>query len=243
MLKATNISLVLNQRSILKNLHCSIPDKRITCFLGKSGSGKTSFLRCIAQLETQYQGTFHYYEKLLTQFSSKERCKILGYVAQSYSLFPHLSTISNCMQPLMINMKMGKKEARQKAEETLYNFGMSEYLYSYPHQLSGGQQQRVAIARALVLNPAFILLDEPTSALDPDNTKILVQTLNILKEQGRGIIVSTQDMAFAEEILDRVFFLENGEITEQYDVLNKTNKNYKQLEKFLLKNKLQLSTL
>lgn len=95
---------------------------------------------------------------------------------------------------------------------------MEKYAYATPQELSGGQQQRVAIARALGLNPSYLLLDEPTSALDPENTLLLIKIIKQLKLQKRGIVISSQDMAFASKIIDRVFFLEHGEICEFHDV-------------------------
>ncbi|HEY5260298.1 MAG TPA: ATP-binding cassette domain-containing protein, partial [Rhabdochlamydiaceae bacterium] len=109
-----------------------------------------------------------------------------------------------------------KVSAYKKAEEVLRSLDMENYLDRFPQELSGGQQQRVAIARALVLDPAFILFDEPTSALDPENTERLIGILQRLQKEGRGVVISSQDMGFAKKILDRAYFLERGTFIEDY---------------------------
>lgn len=237
MLKLNQISLHLNQRTILKPVSCEIPDGRITVLLGKSGSGKTSLLRCIAQLEHRYDGDLLYQTSDLKHLSALEKCKILGFVAQSYALFPHMNARENCAHPLNITAKHPKSLAYKHAEEQLKRLGLTHHLLSYPHQLSGGQQQRVAIARALMLNPAFLLLDEPTSALDPENTEILVEILKQMKQEGKGIIIATQDMLFADRILDRVLFLEDGSIVEEYDVLDSSPTQNTKMHAFLTASK------
>lgn len=237
MLKLDKISLHLNRRKILKHISCVIPGGRITVLLGKSGSGKTSLLRCIAQLERQYEGDLLYQDVHLKGLPSAQKCKILGFVAQSYALFPHMNAQENCAHPLNVAAKHSKSLAYELAESQLKRLGLGSYLHSYPHQLSGGQQQRVAIARALMLNPSFLLLDEPTSALDPENTEILVGILQKMKQEGKGIIIATQDMLFADRILDRVFFLEDGAVVEEYDAFHSSSTKNTKMHAFLTASK------
>lgn len=192
MLKVKDLTLT-KKKIILNNISIEAPPGRITLLLGKSGSGKTSLLRCIAGLES-YQGE-------ITPASTT-------YVAQAYTLFPHMTVRENLLQPLRIN------NIATPIEPILSALGMLPYLDSKPSELSGGQQQRIALARAFLLNPAYILLDEPTSALDPDNTDRLI---SLLKSSGCGVVISTQDMAFASKLLDNAYFLEDGNLVESYD--------------------------
>jgi polar amino acid transport system ATP-binding protein len=209
MLKIKNLSL----GSILRDISLEIPEKRITLLLGKSGSGKTTLLRCIAHLEKNYSGEILYQGQHLSRMSSQERCRILGFVPQSFALFPHMTILDNCAQSLRLQGE-SKESAYAKALKTLDSLDMAAFADRKPHELSGGQQQRAAIVRALVLDPAFLLFDEPTSALDPENTELFIE---ILREFKKGILIASQDMAFAAKILDRAFFMENGTLIEQYD--------------------------
>lgn len=214
--------------SILKEISLKVPASKVTLLLGKSGSGKTSLLRCIAQIEKGYSGEICYQEEFLAQQSPIKRCQILGYVSQSYGLFPHMTVFNNCAQPLKYLKNLSRSEVKQKVTNMLNEFDIGMLANSYPHQLSGGQKQRGAIARALLLNPQFVLLDEPTSALDPENTQILINLILKWKKQGVGWLISTQDMAFAKKIYDQVVFLENGKVFEKYsseqDVLDRKSK-------------------
>lgn len=222
MLEIDRISLRKTNKSkttqILNDVSLQIPDDRITLFVGKSGSGKTSIMRCIAQLETDYSGRISYQGKCLRTLTPKERCKIIGFLPQSFPLFPHLNVLDNCAHALRILFKMDKKHAYQKVEEILCSLGVEKYTFNFPNELSGGQQQRVAIARALALDPAFLLFDEPTSALDPKNTENFVNILKNLQEQKRRIVVSSQDLYFSSLILDCVCLVEDGVISETHQL-------------------------
>ncbi len=220
MLKINNVSLQKKRNkkevSILSGISFEIPKSRISLLLGKSGSGKTTLLRCISQLEKEYQGEITCEGKELGAISPKERCRLIGFVPQSYALFPNKNVLDNCADALRTVFGESKASAYKKAEEVLSSLDMENYLDRFPHELSGGQQQRVAIARALVLDPAFILFDEPTSALDPENTERLIGILQRLQKEGRGVVISSQDMGFAKKILDRAYFLEQGTFIEDY---------------------------
>lgn len=215
MLKVHNLSVAKRRKILLQDVSLTAPQGRITLLLGKSGSGKTTLLRCIAQLERDYSGEISCFGQDIGPISSKERCQIVGFVPQNYPLFPHLNALDNCAQPL--SLSVGKRLAKREAERHLSAFGMDAYWNAYPHELSGGQQQRVALARSLLLAPSLILLDEPTSSLDPENADLLVEVIHRLKSEGKGVMISSQDMAFAAKILDRAYFLENGAILESYD--------------------------
>ena len=202
------------EASGVKNIDLEIIPGKITAIIGQSGSGKSTLLRCLAQLETNYEGEVLYNDQFLKKLSAPKRARYLSFIAQSYALFPHLSVLENCSQALIITGQEPRKIAREKALETLAMLGMESYASSYPQELSGGQKQRVAIARALTLNPEMLFLDEPTSALDPNNSMCLAKILRNLCEHGKGIVMATQDMTFAEQVLDRGYFMEKGAIVD-----------------------------
>lgn len=193
MLSIKNLSF----KTILKGISCDIPRKKTTLLLGNSGSGKTSLLRCLAQIERQYEGDILYEGVPLKTMSVRARCQIIGYVAQGYALFPHKNVLDNCLEPLRLS---GEKKGKERVLALLASLGIESYAYARPQQLSGGQQQRVAIARALALDPAFLLLDEPTSALDEGNTALFVGILNRLLQAGKGLIIATHDKGLRELI-------------------------------------------
>lgn len=206
-----------NSFSILSNISLSIESGRITLLLGKSGSGKTSLLRCMAQLEDGYTGSIAYQDKDLRRFSPKERSQAIGFVAQNYALFPLMTVLDNCAHPLQKVLGQTKEEAYAQVDKKLGAFGMQALRHSFPYELSGGQQQRTAIIRALLLNPQFLLFDEPSSALDPENTELLIAILHELIKEGKGVVIASQDMDFAEKVLDLAFFVEGGAVVETYD--------------------------
>lgn len=206
--------------AILTNITFAVNPGEVTLLLGKSGSGKTTLLRCIAQIEEEYTGQISYKKEPLATFSRKKRSQILGYVAQSYGLFPHMTVFQNCDSP----------QRKGSILEMLQQFGIRELADAYPYQLSGGQQQRVALARTLLLKPAYILLDEPTSALDPENTQILIEYIHTWKARGIGWIISTQDILFAKEFLSTALYLEDGTLVE---ALPPTS-NFPKVQSFLM---------
>ena len=199
-------------KQILANISICFPKGKISLLRGKSGAGKSSFLRCIAQLETTYQGEMFFEGQPLPGLVVSKRGRLLNYLAQGYALFPHLTALENCCQPLQVVLKMSKMEARKKAMTLMHSLGMEDYELAYPGQLSGGQQQRVAIARALVLDPQILLLDEPSSALDSANSGLLANILQKLALQGKTILVSTQDALFAEQLQSSCYYFEQGRL-------------------------------
>jgi polar amino acid transport system ATP-binding protein len=201
----------------LDNVSFGVEKGRTTVFMGQSGAGKTTLLKCLAGLYTNYEGEITYCGKTLNGLSHVERATSIGFVLQNFALFPHVTVLQNCTHPLIKVLGMTSNEAKHSAKEVLYSLGMSSFEESYPLQLSGGQQQRVAIARALVMRPRVLLLDEPTSALDPMSKSCLEVLLKELSQQGITIAISSHDMHFIGNMMDRIYFLENGNIVEEFD--------------------------
>ncbi len=214
MLTVKNLSLSKLRRKepILKEISLEFSPGSITMLLGKSGSGKSSLLRCLAQLETEYEGTIENQGHSLKNLTAFQRGGYISFISQSYALFPHLTAFNNCVQPLRVVCGLSEKEASQKALTIMTSLGMQEYTSAYPCELSGGQQQRIAIARALALNPAVLLLDEPSSALDPQNSNQLAQILQELASQGKTIVIASQDMTFVSQLSAHTYYFEEGRI-------------------------------
>lgn len=214
MLTVKNLSLSKRRRAspLLQEVSLEFSSGSISLLLGKSGAGKSSLLRCLAQLETAYEGDILFRNQSLKELPATQRASSLSYIAQSYALFPHLTALDNCSQPLQVVQRKSRQEARQQALEVMTSLGMEEYASSYPCELSGGQQQRIAIARALALNPAILLLDEPSSALDLQNSQQLANILFNLSAEGKIIVVATQDMSFVSQLSAQTYRLEKGRV-------------------------------
>ncbi len=202
----------------LKNIDFHIPKGRITALIGKSGAGKTSLLKCIGSLIRFYTGNILCNNLDIKKLTPKNRANLIGFVFQQFNLFPHMTAMENCMQPLKVVYGLSKKEAHARALKKLQLVDMEQHAHKLPHELSGGQQQRVAIARALCLKPQVLLLDEPTSALDPENTLQLLSVLKHLVEVTNiTIVLASHDMRFVRHILDNIYLLDHGSIIEAYD--------------------------
>lgn len=199
-------------KQILEGISICFPQGEISLLVGRSGAGKSSLLRCMAQLETAYEGEVLFNEQSLRGLGASRRAQTLSYIAQAYALFPHLTALENCSQPLQVVTKMQTSEAKHKAMAVMRSLGMAEYGSAYPCELSGGQQQRIAIARALALDPQILLLDEPSSALDFDNSAQLAKILRELASQGKTLVISTQDMLFAEQLQGTCYCIDKGRL-------------------------------
>jgi ABC-type polar amino acid transport system ATPase subunit len=202
---------------VLKKVSFELKKGRIATFIGPSGAGKTTLLKCMGNLHSHYEGIITCNGRDIKNFSPVERASTIGFVLQQFHLFPHLSVLKNCTYALENAMGMKEREAEERAVEILEALNMQPFIHSFPSHLSGGQQQRVAIARALVLRPEILLLDEPTSALDPDSKKSLECLLLDLSSRGITLALSSHDMPFIRKIMDRVYFMEQGELIEEWD--------------------------
>jgi ABC-type polar amino acid transport system ATPase subunit len=216
MITVKNLNFSLGEQKILRDLTCIIQKGTITSFIGKSGAGKTTLLKGIAGLYSIPEHSIFLQNKDIAELSETERYKKIGFVFQSFNLFPHMTVLENCIDPLLIQKK-STAQAKAIAQEKLQLLGILDFADKYPAQLSGGQQQRLAIARALVLNPEIVMLDEPTASLDPINTDRLVTILKNLVKNGITVAVSSQDMSFVSKIFDSVYFMQDGKIVEYSD--------------------------
>jgi polar amino acid transport system ATP-binding protein len=212
---------------VLSGINLTVPAGTVTAILGPSGSGKSTLLRAINHLEpldlgyvsvfgdligVQARGTR--LQALAPRAVRRQRTRI-GFVAQSFNLFPNLTVADDVAEPLLAHKRAGKAEARATAVELLSRVGLGDKAAAYPRQLSGGQQQRVAIARSLALEPQLLLFDEPTSALDPELVGEVLGVIKQLAESGRTLVVVTHEMGFAREVADAVVFIDGGVIVEQ----------------------------
>lgn len=207
------------EREILKDINVSVKEGEVISIIGSSGSGKSTFLRCINLLETPSAGEILYRGKNILgddQDINAYRTK-LGMVFQQFNLFENHNVLSNCMVGQIKVLKRSKEEAEAVALKYLKVVGMDQYVNAKPKQLSGGQKQRVAIARALSMEPDVLLFDEPTSALDPEMVGEVLKVMKELAEAGLTMMVVTHEMAFARDVSDRVIFMDEGVIAEEGD--------------------------
>ena len=184
---------------------------------GPSGSGKSTLIRCINHIEKHDQGLI-YVNGTELDHQRKNIDAIrrdTGMVFQSFNLFPHMTTLENCiLAPMTVN-GMTRAAAKDLAMHFLTKVRIPDQAGKFPGQLSGGQQQRVAIARALCLQPKIMLFDEPTSALDPEMVKEVLETMKKLADEGMTMLCVTHEMGFAREVADRIVFMNEGKIVEQ----------------------------
>jgi ABC-type polar amino acid transport system ATPase subunit len=217
---------------VLNEVSFELKQNRITTFIGKSGAGKTTLLKCIAHLHGEYEGVITCNGQDLKSLNCLERATTVGFVLQQFHLFPHFTALQNCTYALRKVIGL-KDEAEERAVATLALLGMSPFIHAYPSQLSGGQQQRVAIARALVMQPKILLLDEPTSALDPESKKELEKVLLELHGKGVTLALSSHDMPFIRKIMDRIYYLEEGSLVEEYDARLEDPSSKEKISQFL----------
>lgn len=192
-------------------------DRIVLC--GPSGSGKSSLIRCVNQLETAQHGCIRIFNADVTNASPAAAAALrdVGMVFQHFNLFPHLTVMDNCTLAPMSVRGLRNQQAQERACHFLDKVGMRAHLQKYPAQLSGGQQQRVAIARALCMEPRIILFDEPTAALDPEMVKEVLDVMVQLADSGVTMLCVTHEMGFARQVAGRVLFLDEGCIVEDND--------------------------
>ncbi|RLE80424.1 MAG: peptide ABC transporter ATP-binding protein [Thermoprotei archaeon] len=202
---------------VLREVSLEVDEGEKVVIIGPSGSGKSTLLKCIVRLVEPISGKIFFKNIEVTSKNTdiKKIRQKTGFVFQNYNLFPHMTVLQNILLPLRVVKKMSREEALEKAESVLEKVGMLEYRDKYPLQLSGGQQQRVAIARALAMDPELMLLDEPTSALDPELVEEVLDILRKVAKQGITLLIVTHELDFAEDVADKIIFMENGKIIEE----------------------------
>ena len=202
---------------VLSGVNLQAQRGQVTAIIGRSGSGKSTALRCIDRLEKVDSGEITVCGRRVDdpQVDLKALRLEVGIVFQSYNLFPHLSIEENIMLAPRAAKGMDKEAARTLAHQVLARVGLADKATAYPEQLSGGQQQRVAIARSLAMQPKVMLFDEVTSALDPELTGEVLRVIEELAAGGMTMVMVTHEMPFARRIADQVVFMHSGRVWEQ----------------------------
>ncbi len=216
-LEVNGLTKIFGENSVLRGIDFSISKGEIVSVIGSSGSGKSTFLRCINLLANPDGGKIMFHGKNIQDADfdlSKYRSKVTM-VFQSFNLFKNLNVLDNCKIPQEVVLGTKPEEAEKIAMEYLSKVGMDAYINARPKQISGGQQQRVAIARALCMNPEVLLFDEPTSALDPETIGDVLDVIQKLAKSGMTMIIVTHEMAFARDVSDRIVFMHDGIIWEE----------------------------
>jgi ABC-type histidine transport system ATPase subunit len=225
-LEATGIEKYFGDHHVLRGMSLTVRKHETVMLIGRSGSGKTTFLRCLNFLEEPTVGCVAMGELRIEadplQKAGRQRKRDIrqlrqqtGMVFQDFNLFPHLSVIQNCIEAPMHVKGVGRDEAVAIAERFLDKVHLLDRRDEYPARLSGGQKQRVAIARALSMEPEALLFDEPTSALDPELIGEVIVVMEQLAHEGSTMIVVSHELDFAREAADRVIFIEDGVIVEE----------------------------
>ena len=220
MLKVNDLHKYFGKLEVLKGITTEIHKGEVVAIIGASGSGKSTFLRCLNLLEEPTKGEVIFEGQNLTtkedkNFNINKVREHIGMVFQHFNLFSNLSVIDNItLAPIKVK-GMSKQDAEAKAIELLKRVGLEDKKDVYPSTLSGGQKQRVAIARALAMEPDVMLFDVPTSALDPEMVKEVLVVIKDLAESGMTTVIVTHEMGFAKEVATRVMFIDNGIVLEE----------------------------
>lgn len=217
-IKVEHLEKSYQKRHVLHDINFSIHEGEVVTLLGPSGSGKSTLIRCLNGLEPYQQGDVIFNGKKIvpTEKNWQQIRQKIGMVFQSYDLFPNLTVLENILLGPVKVQHQSRDTAKADAERLLDQVGLREYENVYPRQLSGGQKQRIAIVRALALKPELMLFDEVTASLDPEMVRGVLNIIsNLAQDSNMTMIVVTHEMNFAQQIADRVLFLEDGHILEQ----------------------------
>ena len=229
MVELAAISKSFGSKSVLSSVTLRVREGEVLAVIGPSGSGKSTMLRCIAGLETVDSGSL-LIDNVVVQAAGgarpKRRSRVqrrdkdraqreVGMIFQHFNLFPHMTAMANVILALRLVRRLPASEAQEVAIMNLDRVGLRDHVMKYPDQLSGGQQQRVAIARALALRPRVMLFDEVTSALDPELVGEVLTVMRELAVAGMTMVVVTHEMTFAQDVCDRVIFMDEGVVVEE----------------------------
>ena len=227
-LEIRNLKKSFGSLEVLRDVSLTAKQGEVICIIGTSGSGKSTFLRCINLLETPDSGEVFVNGELIKMKRNKNGKLIpidqnqvdrirskLSMVFQDFNLWSHMTILQNVIEAPIYVQKIEKNEAIQNGLSLLEKVGIVEKASQYPSSLSGGQQQRAAIARALAMKPDVLLFDEPTSSLDPELVSEVLKVMKSLAEEGRTMIIVTHEMGFAKEVSSKTIFLDEGRIEEE----------------------------
>ena len=212
-----NLSKSFGDNKVLKNISVKVKKGEVVTIIGSSGSGKSTFLRCINLLEKADGGEIIFEDKnvLKDKIDVQDYKRKVGMVFQNFNLFNNYNVLENCSIGQKKVLKRKKDEADKISKKYLETVGMESYINAKPKQLSGGQQQRAAIARSLSMDPEVLLFDEPTSALDPETIGDVLEVMERLSNEGFTMIIVTHEMEFAKDVSDKVIFMDKGYIVEE----------------------------
>lgn len=226
-IEVNDLHKAFGELEVLRGVSLNANDGDVVSIIGASGSGKSTFLRCINLLELPTSGEIKISGEMIRFKPGKlgivpsdkrqvQRLRSrLGMVFQSFNLWSHMTILQNVIESPIQVLKIPKKEALESAENILNSVGLWEKRDQYPAFLSGGQQQRAAIARALAMEPQVMLFDEPTSALDPELVGEVLKVIRGLADEGRTMIMVTHEMKFARDVSSQVVFLHQGKVEEE----------------------------
>ncbi len=222
-LVARDIHKSFGSHKVLEGVSLTANEGDVIAILGSSGSGKSTFLRCLNLLEMPSRGRIEVHGEEIEirngrvvdpRRLSRLRAR-LGMVFQQFNLWSHMTVLENVMEGPLRVLRQPKNEVRERAEAVLARVGLERHSDHYPAHLSGGQQQRAAIARALAMEPDMMLFDEPTSALDPELVGEVLTVIRNLADEGRTMLVVTHEMGFARDVSNRTMFLHQGKVEEE----------------------------
>ena len=216
MIEVRNLKKIYNGNAVLKDVNAKIEKGEVISIIGPSGTGKSTFLRCLNLLEQPDGGEILINRKNILDAKTDITAirRKMGMVFQSFNLFGHLTVLENISMAPRSLLKKSRAEAEEKAMELLKLVGLAGKANALPQELSGGQQQRIAIARALAMEPEIILFDEPTSALDPTMVNEVLSVMRNLAKTGITMIIVTHEMRFARDVSTRIFYMDEGVIYE-----------------------------
>lgn len=217
MISIKHLSKSFGTNAVLKDINAEISKGEVISVIGPSGTGKSTFLRCLNLLEKPTSGeiVIDGINLLDTKTNIRKMRQKMGMVFQSFNLFSHLMIIENIMLGPVDLLKMPKQQAYDNATKLLKQVGLADKAYAYPDELSGGQKQRAAIARTLAMKPEIVLFDEPTSALDPTMVSEVLSVIRRLADEGMTMMIVTHEMRFARNVSTRVFYMDEGIIYEE----------------------------
>ncbi|QFF97977.1 amino acid ABC transporter ATP-binding protein [Psychrobacillus glaciei] len=217
MISIKNVNKSFGDHHVLTDVSLEIPKSNVVALIGPSGAGKSTLIRTINALEPIDNGEITV--DGISIHDKKTDINVartnIGFVFQSFNLFPFLTALENVTMAPMKVKGLSKEAAEKRGKELLVSLGLGDKFDAYPSRLSGGQQQRVAIARALAMDPTVMLFDEPTSALDPEMVTEVLDAIRKLAKDGMTMVVVTHEMGFAKEICDEIVFMAEGKIVER----------------------------